>query len=56
VRDDFLEHGLLKRNLVETEDGRPCTILGLDEHGHLLVNASGRVRELVSGTLVLRKG
>ncbi len=56
VREYFLEHGLLKEHRVETEEGFPCAILGLDQYGHLLINVSGRVRELVSGTVVLRKG
>ena len=56
VRDYFLDHGLLKGHCLETEEGFPCTILGINEYGHLLIMVSGRVRELLSGTVVLGKG
>lgn len=53
VREAFSEYGLLKNHAVVTEDGEPCTIVGLNMQGHLIIGVSGVLRDLVSGSILL---
>ncbi|HQG32252.1 MAG TPA: biotin--[acetyl-CoA-carboxylase] ligase [Deltaproteobacteria bacterium] len=53
AREAFVEHGLLKSHAITTEDGVPCEIVDLDVHGHLIIRASGTLRDLVSGSILL---
>jgi BirA family biotin operon repressor/biotin-[acetyl-CoA-carboxylase] ligase len=55
VRERFLEHGMLKEHVLATEDGQPCAIADMGEDGHLVLDVSGSLRELVSGTIVLQE-
>jgi BirA family biotin operon repressor/biotin-[acetyl-CoA-carboxylase] ligase len=55
VRQRFLEYGLLHDYKLLTEEGLSCTIVGLDMEGHLLVNVSGKLKTLVSGSLTLAR-
>ncbi|HPX19742.1 MAG TPA: biotin--[acetyl-CoA-carboxylase] ligase [Deltaproteobacteria bacterium] len=54
VRRNYLKHGLLKTHELLTEDGVPCSIVDLNEDGHLLINAAGALRELASGSILIR--
>ncbi len=55
VRERFLEHGMLRLHALETEDGHECRIVDLDSDGHLHIEKSGAIEELISGSLVVRK-
>ena len=51
VRRNYLEHGLLKSYALTTEEGVPCSVVDLNSDGHLLINAAGTLKELVSGSI-----
>lgn len=53
VRERFLQCGLLKDYELKTEDGLPCSVVDIDNEGHLLVNVSGKLRTLVTGSIVI---
>jgi BirA family transcriptional regulator, biotin operon repressor / biotin---[acetyl-CoA-carboxylase] ligase len=53
VRENFLEHGLLKSHEIFTEDGLPCSIRDIDMQGRLILDVSGAIHELVSGSIRL---
>ncbi len=55
VRRNYLEHGLLSTHELLTEEGAPCSIVDLNEDGHLLIDVAGAPRELVSGSIVIRQ-
>lgn len=55
VRRNYLEHGLLSTHELLTEEGGPCSIVGLNEDGHLLIDVAGEPRELVSGSIVIQQ-
>ncbi len=48
IREAFLEHSHIIGARARTQGDRQCKIIGLDMEGHLLVEASGRVRHLLS--------
>jgi BirA family transcriptional regulator, biotin operon repressor / biotin---[acetyl-CoA-carboxylase] ligase len=54
VREEFLKHGLLQKHELATEQGEPCTIAGMGEDGHLILDLSGSRREIVSGTILVK--
>jgi BirA family transcriptional regulator, biotin operon repressor / biotin---[acetyl-CoA-carboxylase] ligase len=54
VRERFLRHGRLARHELVTEQGQPCTILDMNEDGHLIIDVAGVRETLVSGTIVVR--
>ncbi|HOE72164.1 MAG: Bifunctional ligase/repressor BirA [Deltaproteobacteria bacterium ADurb.BinA179] len=51
VRRNYLEHGLLKSYALTTEEGVPCSVVDMNSDGHLLINAAGTLKELVSGSI-----
>jgi len=51
IRRNYLEHGLLKNYALTTEEGVPCSVVDLNSDGHLLINAAGTLKELVSGSI-----
>ena len=51
VRRNYLEHGLLKSDALTTEEGVPCSVGDMNSDGHLLINAAGTLKELVSGSI-----
>ena len=51
IRQRFLEYGLLQDYKLYTAEGHSCTIVDLDMEGHLLVDVSGKLKTLVSGSL-----
>jgi BirA family biotin operon repressor/biotin-[acetyl-CoA-carboxylase] ligase len=53
VRDRFLKYGLLDDYELHTQQGHNCTIVDLNMEGHLLINVSGKLETLVSGTLFI---
>lgn len=55
VRQRFLEHGLLQGHRIRTDEGLECTIVDLDMEGRLLINVSGKLKPLVSGSLFLER-
>ena len=55
IRKRFLEYGLLQDYKLFTEEGLSCTIVDLNMEGHLLVNVSGKLRTLVSGSLTVTR-
>ena len=51
IRRNYLEHGLLKNYALTTEEGVPCSGVDMNSDGHLLTNAAGTLKELVSGSI-----
>ena len=51
IRRNYLEHGLLKNYALTTEEGVPCSVVDMNSDGHLLINAAGTLKELVSGSI-----
>jgi len=51
VRLRFLEYGLLKGYKVLTDEGIQCSIVDLNMEGHLLINVSGRLKTLSTGSI-----
>lgn len=51
VRERFLRHGRLKGHELATEQGEPCTIVDMNDDGHLIIEVAGVRQSLVSGTL-----
>jgi BirA family transcriptional regulator, biotin operon repressor / biotin---[acetyl-CoA-carboxylase] ligase len=54
VRDRFLRHGRLKGHELATEQGEPCSIVDMNDDGHLIIDVAGARQSLVSGTLLVR--
>ena len=55
VRRSFLDHGLLDGHRLLTEEGEPCRIMDLHEDGQLLISVAGRLRKIVSGSILLER-
>lgn len=53
VRERFLLHGMLKGHDLATEQGEPCTIVGMEPDGRLIIDVSGSRQFLVSGTILV---
>ncbi|HOO47483.1 MAG TPA: biotin--[acetyl-CoA-carboxylase] ligase [Deltaproteobacteria bacterium] len=51
VRLRFLQYGLLKEYKVLTDEGLQCSIVDLNMEGHLLINVSGRLKTLSTGSI-----
>lgn len=51
VRQRFLEYGLLNGHKILTDEGIECCIVDLNMEGHLLINVSGRLKTLSSGSI-----
>jgi len=51
VRQRFIEFGLLDGYKLLTDEGHECTIVDLNMEGHLLINVSGRLKTLSSGSI-----
>ncbi|HOX00025.1 MAG TPA: biotin--[acetyl-CoA-carboxylase] ligase [Deltaproteobacteria bacterium] len=54
VRARFLLHGMLKGHDLATEQGEPCTVVGMEPDGRLIIDVSGSRRFLVSGTVLIK--
>jgi BirA family transcriptional regulator, biotin operon repressor / biotin---[acetyl-CoA-carboxylase] ligase len=54
VRERFLIHGMLRGHELSTEQDQPCTILGMNGEGHLVIDVSGSPLEMVSGTILVK--
>lgn len=55
IRQRFLEFGLLQDFKLYTDQGLACTIVDVNMEGHLLVNVSGKLKTLVSGSLTFTR-
>ncbi|MEA3222934.1 MAG: hypothetical protein U9P49_07200, partial [Thermodesulfobacteriota bacterium] len=51
IRSAFLARSHIIGAAACTQEGRQCKIIGLNMEGHLLVEASGRIHNLLSGDI-----
>lgn len=54
VRERFLRHGRLRGRELATEQGQPCSIVDMNDDGHLIVEVAGSRQTIVSGTVLVR--